>query len=132
MFFRKNSIANKLCRLTQDIGKKFKGTVTIFFVDYNNISSEHQKNITYNRIVADYRPQKEDPNHTRLTVGGNFIEYCGDMITPTNYTTTVKIVWNCVVSNTKAKYMYISINVFYLGMPLTRYEYLFISKTLIT
>ena len=27
--------------------------------------------VTYARVVVDFRPQKEDPNHVRITAGGN-------------------------------------------------------------
>ena len=79
-----------------------------------------------------YSPQKEDPNHIILIVGVNIIDYTVDVSTYTYDTTTSKIVWNILVSNPKAKYMCIDINTFYLGTPLTRYEYIFIYITLIT
>ena len=48
----KHSFENELVRLSQGVGKIFKGTDTIFFVDYNNIPSEHRKDIKYVRIVV--------------------------------------------------------------------------------
>jgi hypothetical protein len=41
------------------------------------------KKFTYARIMVDYRPQKEDPNRIRITVGGNLITYKGDVSTRT-------------------------------------------------
>ena len=114
--------------MAEGAGKRFKGTDTIYFVDYKD-SSECQKHITNGRIVVHYRPQKEDPNCIILTVGGNLIEYHRDTRTSTDDTTTANILWNSVVSTPKAKYMCIDINNFYLGTPLTRYEYLCIETT---
>eukprot|EP00957_Ditylum_brightwellii_P112989 8615853-Ditylum_brightwellii.AAC.1 len=47
----------------------YNGTNTIFFVKKYNVP-KGRKSI-YGRIVCDYRPQKQDPNRVRLTVGGN-------------------------------------------------------------
>ena len=82
--------------------------------------------------MVDCLPQKEDPNCNRLTVRVNLIGYPGYVSTPTSDTTTAKIVWNSMFSTPKANYMYIEINIFYLGTPLTRYNYLHISITFIT
>ena len=117
--------------MVQCVGQRVKGTDTIFCVDYIDIPNERQKDITDGRIVVDYRPQKEDPNHTRLIVGGNIIDYPGYLSTPTADTNTSNIAWNSVVSTPKAKYMCIDIINFYLGTPQTRYEYLCIAITLI-
>ena len=70
----KHFFANELVRLVQGVGKRVKGMDTVFFVDYNYIPSESRKDITYGRIMVDYRPQKKDPNRTILTVGVNIIE----------------------------------------------------------
>ena len=72
----------------------------------------------------DYRPQKDEPHCTRLTVGGNLIDYPGEVSTPTAGTTTAKLVFNSVVSTPKAKFMGIDIKNFYLGTPMARFEYL--------
>ena len=65
-----HSFANELGRFSQGVGKIFKGTDTIFFVDYNDIPSNRHKEITYVRVVLYYRPQKLRHSRTRLTVGG--------------------------------------------------------------
>ena len=54
-----------------------------------------------------------------------------DVRTPTSNTTTANIFCNGVVSTPKSKYVFIYIIIEYLGTPLTRYEYLCISITLI-
>ena len=49
----KDSFENEMGILAQGVGKKVKGTETIFFVDYKYIPSEYRKDITYGRIVVD-------------------------------------------------------------------------------
>eukprot|EP00804_Cyclotella_cryptica_P014612 CCRYP_012661-RA/>CCRYP_012661-RA protein AED:0.22 eAED:0.22 QI:0/0/0/1/0/0.33/3/0/717 len=52
------------------------GTDTIFFMSHEDIKKiPRDRTVTYARIVVDYRPQKDDPNRVRITVGGNLINY---------------------------------------------------------
>jgi hypothetical protein len=53
-----------------------KGTNAVFIMfpsDIPLIPKDHV--ITYARVVVDHRPQKEDPNHIRITAGGDLINY---------------------------------------------------------
>ena len=68
-----NSFCNELGRLSQGYGDSIKGTNTMFFIPYSNVPLERRKDVTYGRIVVDYRPHKEETHRTRLTVGGNLI-----------------------------------------------------------
>jgi hypothetical protein len=74
--------------------------------------------------VIDYRPQKEDPNCTQITVGGNLIKYKGDVSTRTADLTTLKMLWNSVLSTDGAKYMCFDIKNFYLTAALNYFEYM--------
>jgi hypothetical protein len=49
------------------------------------------------------RPQKSEPARTRLTVGGNLIDYPGDKSAPTADLTTFKCLINSTLSTPKAK-----------------------------
>ena len=109
---RENSFANELGRLEHGMGKRVKDTATVFFIHYDDIPSECQKYIAYGRIVIDYHPQKDEPNCSQLEVGGDLIDYPGDVRTPTANTTTDKNVWNSVTSTPKAKDMCINTNNF--------------------
>ena len=80
--------------------------------------------MTYGRIVANFRPEKDDPYRIRLTVGGNRINYPGDCGTPTADMITVKILLNSVISTVNAKFMTIDIKDFYLNTPMERPEYM--------
>ena len=58
--------------------KRVEVTDTILFVDCDNIPSECHYDITYNHILLYYHTQKDEPNFTQLTVGGNIVDYPGD------------------------------------------------------
>ena len=84
----------------------------------------NDRTVTYTRIVVDYRPQKADPNRVRLTVGGNLIDYPGELTTRTADLTTTKMLWNSVISTKDARYLCLDIKNFYLGTPMERFEYM--------
>ena len=65
--------------------------------------------VTYANIVVDYRPQKDDLNHVRITAGGNLIIYPGELTTRAADKTTSEILWNSVLSTKNAKYMCLDI-----------------------
>ncbi len=98
-------------------------TETIFFVQRNDIPEDRQRDVTYGRICCNYREQKKDAYRTRITMGGNLINYPGDCGTPTADLLTVKLLFNSVISTPQAKFMCIDIKDFYLCTPMERYEY---------
>jgi hypothetical protein len=61
------------------------------------------RTVTYARIVIDHRPQKEDPNPVRITVGGNLIDYPFELTTRTADMVSSKILWNSVISTKDAR-----------------------------
>ena len=69
-------------------------------------------------MVFSVRPQKEDPNRTRITIGGNHICCPGDVGTPTASLELFKLVVNSVLSQLGAQYATFDIKNFYLGTPL--------------
>ena len=62
------SYAKELGQLAQGIPGKVTGTNTMFFI---NKSEDRWRDITYGRVVVNYRPEKDDPYQTWLTVGGD-------------------------------------------------------------
>ena len=48
------------------------------------------KKVTYPKIVSDIRPRKAETHRTRITVGGNLLDYAGTLITPTATITTAR------------------------------------------
>ena len=87
------SFANEIGRLFQGI-RNLKGTNTCFFI-----------RPTYGRIVCNFRPQKEEQHRTRLTVGGDRIDYPGNKSTPTADLTTVKLLLNSTISTPGAVFV---------------------------
>ena len=74
--------------------------------------------------MCEVREQKEDPNRTRITIGGNCICYHGDVSTPTAGLDLVKLIINSVLSRRNAKFACFDIANFYLMTPLDRPEYM--------
>ena len=70
------------------------------------------------------RPKKAEPNRTRFTVGGDRINYPGEVATPTADMLVFKLLLNSVVSTPGARFMTIDISNFYLMTPLKRPEYI--------
>ena len=90
----------------------------------SKIPEDRWKHTTNSRIVCNVRPQKEEVNHTRLTVGGSRIDAEMDCRTPTASLFTVKMLLNSVISTKGAKFMTLDIKDFYLNTPLAKPEYL--------
>lgn len=118
------SFASELGRLAQGIGDRETGTNTVFCIPYNKVLPDRCKDVTYGRICVDYHPHKQEPNRTRLTVGGNLIDFPGDVSTPTADITTAKLIINSTISMPNARYMCANIKNIYLGIPMERFEYM--------
>ena len=80
-------------------------------------------NETYARIVCVYQGGKKDKYRTRITMGGNLVNFPGDCGTPTADLLTVKLLLNSIISTPNAKSMTLDIKDFYLMTPMKRYEY---------
>ena len=71
------SFDNELGRLDQGEGGQIEGTYTMFFIEKYKVPIDQLKDVSYGRIIVDYRQQKEEPHRTILTMGGNVITYAG-------------------------------------------------------
>ena len=65
-------------------------TETIFFVKKEDIPNDRKGDETYARIVSVYQEGKKDKYRTRVTMGGNLVNFPGDCGTPTADLLTVK------------------------------------------
>jgi hypothetical protein len=81
------------------------------------------RKITYGKIVCDYKPHKQEKERVRLTVGGDILDYYGDVATSTADITTFKILINNTLSTKDAAMMMMDIKNYYLGTPLPQFEY---------
>jgi hypothetical protein len=112
---------NECGRLFQGI-RDIPGTDTCFFIELKNTPED--RNITYGRMVCDYKPHKQEKERVRLTVGGNRLDYSGDVATSTADITTFKILVSSTLSTKDATMMIMDIKNYYLSTPLPRFEYM--------
>ena len=80
--------------------------------------------MTCGRILVDYRQDKTNPYCTRITVGGDTVNYLVNFGTPTVELTTEKILLNSIVSTLNEKFMTIDIKDFYLNTPMDQSKYM--------
>ena len=113
--------ADEIGRLAQGFGDQ-KGTNTMFFIPVSAMPAGRKA--TYLRVVSAFRPEKANPRRVRWTVGGDKIDYPFDVSTKTADLTTSKLLFNSVLSTPDAKFMTADIKDFYLGTPMTQYEYM--------
>jgi len=88
------------------------GAISIFTLSPDQIKmTRADRGVTHACIVDGFRPQKIDPSRVQITAGGKLIMYLGELTTSTaNLTTTLKILWNSVLSPKLTKFMDINKN----------------------
>ena len=96
----------------------------MWFTEKKYFPVERWRDVTYGRVVVDYRPEKSDPYRTRIIVGGDRVIYLGDCSTPTVDLTTAKILLNRIVSTPNAKSMKMDVEYFYLNTLMERSKYM--------
>jgi hypothetical protein len=96
-------------------------TNTFIFIRKYDIHK--RRKATYGLFVVDIKEHKEERELTRLTVGGDKIEYPSQKSTRTAGLTTAKIPINHVNSTKGAIFLVICIKNFYLNTPLGRFKY---------
>ncbi|KAL7474984.1 hypothetical protein ACHAW6_000922 [Cyclotella cf. meneghiniana] len=99
----------------------------MFFIHKHNIPQTCLKDITYGCIVVNYCPQKT----TRLTVGGNLIDYPWPITTPTANLTTAKLLFNSAVSTPGAHFLTMDIKDFYINTPMECPEFMHLKLDLL-
>ena len=95
-----------------------KGTNTIKFIHKHKVPKQHTKAITYGAFMCTERPEKSERNQTRYEVGGNHINYSGEVATPTAEMLVAKLILNIVISTPEAWFMTMDISNSYFMMPL--------------
>ena len=85
------------------------------------------KDVTYGQFLQLVRPEKSEPNRTQFFVGGDRINYPGEVGTPTAEMLVAKNLFNSVISTKNARFMTMDIANFYLMTPLSRPEYIRVS-----
>jgi hypothetical protein len=98
----------KWMRSTANEINRIYNTNTIRFIRRSNIPKGRK--VTYGSFLVDIKDHKEEKERTRLTLGGDHIEYPGDKSTRTAGLTTAKNLINSVISTLGAKFLVIDIN----------------------
>ena len=80
------------------------GTNTFFVINYEGIPAHKQNQICHTKVVCEVRLEKDDPDCTRITIGGNIIFYPGDVGTNTASLELIKILLNSVLSRKGARF----------------------------
>jgi hypothetical protein len=122
------SFANKIGRLFQGI-RHLKGTNTCFFIRKAQVLPDKQP--TYGCICCNLRPQKEEQHCTRLTVGGDCINYPGNKATPTADLTTAKLLIYSTISTPGMIFLGIDLANFYLNTPMPNPKYMHLQLDII-
>ena len=80
------SYANKLGSLCQGIdagstpsAQRVSGTNTFFLLDYHDILLHKRKEVCHTMLVCEVHPDKDDPDCTCITIGGNHICFPGNV-----------------------------------------------------
>ena len=83
-----------------------------------------EKKVTYGKIVCEMKPEKQDKERTRLTVGRNLLDFTWNLSAPTASVTTEKFVFNSVVSTPGSRFLLADIKHFYLNKILPEPEFM--------
>eukprot|EP00804_Cyclotella_cryptica_P030137 CCRYP_009543-RA/>CCRYP_009543-RA protein AED:0.35 eAED:0.35 QI:0/0/0/1/0/0/2/0/428 len=116
--------SNEFGRLANGVGGRVQGTNTITFIPKSAVPRDCRKDVTYGTFVCTVRPEKKEPNRTRFVVGGDRINYPGEVATPTANMLVTKILLNSTISTRGAKFMTMDISNFYLNTPLAQPEFI--------
>jgi hypothetical protein len=119
------SSANKFGRLANGVGRRIKNpTNTIQFIHQHEVPKEQMKDITYGQFVCTVQPEMAEPNRMRFTVGGDRINYPGEVATPTADMLVAKMLFNSIISTRGAQFMTMDISNFYSMTPLHQPEFI--------
>ena len=113
--------------LTQGI-YDIKGTECVTFIYCKDIPKRQK--IAHARIICNIRPQKKETHHTRVTIGGNLLDYEWNTKTPTADLITLKLLINSVLSTPEAKFMAVDTNFFYVETKQKNKQYMFLPAEL--
>lgn len=114
-------MCRELGRLFQGY-KETKGTDTCRFIKKSDVPKD--RNATYVRVVVADRPRKAEEERVRVTVGGDKVDYPGEVSTKTSELVTAKVLLNSVISDPDALFMCADVKDFYLNTNLPRKEYI--------
>ena len=118
------SAANEFGRLAVGVGNRVKGTKIIEFIRKCDVPQLRTKDVTYGSFVWNVRNEKSEKNRTRFVVGGDRINYPGEVATPTAEMLVAKLLCNSVILTKGARFMTMDISNFYLMTLLSQPKYI--------
>ena len=108
-----DAVSNGLDRLAQGINN-VKGNDVLGFILKSKVPSD--RIVTYDNIVCDYRPHKQEKHRVRLTVSGDRPPYNDDVASPAASLLETKLLLNSTISDASkgARFMTLDIKDFLL------------------
>ena len=85
-------------------GRTKNPTYTIKLIRKDEVPKYRRKDITYGSFVCNLRPEKKEKERTRFVVGGDRINYPGEVATPTADRLVAKSLFNSIVLTRDAKF----------------------------
>ena len=73
----RNYYAKEIGQLAQGMHGLVDGTNTMFLIDNQDIPVKRWKDVKCGIVVVEYQPDKRNPYYTRLTIGGDIVNYPG-------------------------------------------------------
>ena len=125
------SLANEWGRLlahglgiSRPASEQVRGTGTVFFIEKDQVSKDHR--VTYANFICNIRPQKTETHRVRMTAGSDKLDYPGDASSPAVSMLDAKLHINSTISDAKngARYLGLDIKNFYLGTPMSYFQYI--------
>jgi len=110
--------------LLRPLANRIKGTGTLFFITKNQVPAGRK--VTYANFICNIRLQKDETHRVRMTAGGDQLDYPGDASSPTVSMLDAKIHINSTISDAHkgARHLGLDIKNYYLGTPMTYYQYI--------
>ena len=117
------AVSNGLDRLAQGINN-VKGNDVLDFILKSEVTSD--RIVTYDNMICDYRPHKQETHRVRLTVSGDRPPYNDDVPSPAASLLETKLLLNSTISDASkgARFMTLDIKDFPLQTLMERPEYM--------
>jgi hypothetical protein len=97
---------------------------TIKFIRKDQVPNNRMKDVMYKSLNCNFKPNKEEKERTRLTTGGDRINYPGICGTLMADMILFKTLINSILSTPNVKCILMDIKDFYLRTPMKRLEYM--------
>jgi hypothetical protein len=127
------SLANEWGRLLA-YGLGTTHSLARYLIFYRKITSSPDRKVTYANFICNIRPQKTETHHVRMTAGGDKRDYPSNASSPAVSMLHAKIHINSTISdalNGARYYLGLDIKNFYLGTPMTYYQYIRVRPSVI-